>query len=855
MNLKKLLGISLLACGSIFAALKPGESVLINGELSGAEIDQATGMRIKTPDFWALQGNRKYFIYNHKGGPAGTGSVMFTNENNEKTGEISLRQQGLELVPNGKYKISAMVRTKNFQSSNNGVIVFDRGWNRSLGLVKFQANQDWQLMEKEFVLMDSPEYAFAIYACSFKGVLEIADVKLTAISEDALAQTNVSKLGKKLRDPMFVPWKPLLNNIPAENGNSKMTFHFFGKLPEGSANDYNVVYTYADFPAVTVPLSTGENTLVLKGLKKLGDFPLTVKIVSKATKESVYQAEHLATLIDVPEYDASEHKRLNNLVVEVLDKPIAKNAAVQKFEFSMFRDGWVFIAAQNASAEGLEVVLDGKTVIKNSTPRLETFRDILMGRHKLEVKGAANGGRIVARSIPEIYNYCPGVNNGVSENPKFDWEFQKKYVLPAVTTQNGGNIPEDVRDEFFDAGYKWIANLGTTNLKDGEDLKNRLEKCSGMTKPYFQGVSCDEQFFNSVTSILPYTEGMKLFKPTNDHVIYTWITNYPNITGAHNDFMSTCINASHGRGRLISEVYCRTMPTLDDAKDYLDEVIVEKVRSFKRYFPGAINHMGIILGDFNQVPILSLAHHPNVDYKYYLDLQFNIIANNPDCKDMAVTGYWGSYYADHELHRWAFMLTRHYCVEGKKSMLSDKYGFKYDPAFISNGDFDKGFDGWTVVGNVRNDKHPTFASRSQNRWGGNGGQGDTFAVFSKKAGETSSVSRTAKGFEVGKYYCLQFSTVDFNDVKANKLNPRLFGISAKLSDGAEIDNGLSWTHVDKREKGRYKQNNGVARINLHHIVFKATKPEITFTFDNAKSLNGEELGLNYVMLTPFLTEE
>ena len=33
------------------------------------------------------------------------------------------------------------------------------------------------------------------------------------------------------------------------------------------------------------------------------------------------------------------------------------------------------------------------------------------------------------------------------------------------------------------------------------------------------------------------------------------------------------------------------------------------------------------------------------------------------------------------------MLTRHYCVEGKKTMLSDEYGFTYDPHHIVNGDF------------------------------------------------------------------------------------------------------------------------------------------------------------------------
>ncbi|MBO4344631.1 MAG: hypothetical protein J5833_02675, partial [Victivallales bacterium] len=313
-----------------------------------------------------------------------------------------------------------------------------------------------------------------------------------------------------------------------------------------------------------------------------------------------------------------------------------------------------------------------------------------------------------------------------------------------------------------------------------------------MTQPYYNGVSCDEQFFSQVNSILPYTDGMKNFVPFNDHVIYTWITGEPSIVGLHNDFIAECLNTCHGRGRLISEVYCRTQATIEKAKDYLENAIVHRTKAYKSFYPNVIDHWGIILGNFNQVPILSLAHHANVDYKYYLDLQFNLLANHPECKDMAITGYWGSYYADHELHRWSFMLTRHYCVEGKKTMLSDEYGFSYDPGHLKNGDFDRGFDHWSTKGNVTNGKHTGFAAKSHNRWGGNAGVGDTFAVFTKQDAEVSTVTQVAKGLVPGKAYCLQFSTVDYNDVKTNRLNPRKFGINATLGDGAQIRKDLSW---------------------------------------------------------------
>jgi hypothetical protein len=108
-----------------------------------------------------------------------------------------------------------------------------------------------------------------------------------------------------------------------------------------------------------------------------------------------------------------------------------------------------------------------------------------------------------------------------------------------------------------------------------------------------------------------------------------------------------------------------------------------------------------------------------------------------------------------------------------------------------------------------------------------------------------------KGLVPRRKYCLQFATFDVKDVKANRIAPRRFGIAATLSDGAEIDSSLSWVHVDERIKGRYPLNDGVARINLHHIVFTAKAPEIELAFDNASASKGEEIGVNYVSLNPY----
>ena len=156
--------------------------------------------------------------------------------------------------------------------------------------------------------------------------------------------------------------------------------------------------------------------------------------------------------------------------------------AEQTFRFCTVRDGWVFIAAQDAAADSLEITLDGKlTVITAKTPRLETFRDILKGDHTISIKGAANGGQLVIRSIPEIYNYKPCCNSMVSENPPYDWDFQNKYVHYAVTTHNDGVVPEEHQKEFFDAGYKWIDSIGTVYVSADTHKPLLLNACVVMS--------------------------------------------------------------------------------------------------------------------------------------------------------------------------------------------------------------------------------------------------------------------------------------------------------------------------------------------------------------------------------------
>jgi hypothetical protein len=485
--------------------------------------------------------------------------------------------------------------------------------------------------------------------------------------------------------------------------------------------------------------------------------------------------------------------------------------------------------------------------------RQEAFRELGQGERGITVSGAAGGGRVVVRSVAEIFNYPPCVNPQVKENGAYDWAFMKRHVLHAVTTLNGGTLPGEAQAEAKALGLRWLANCGVTSVSGAERMREHLERSAGLTQPQYDGLTSDELFF-ARANIDEYTRALWALRNPEQRLIYTWVVGKPGIPALHTDFMSACLNASKGRGRLLFEAYCHPQPDEAAAAAYLDNMAGETMRRFRATFPGAEAGTGMIFGNFNQIPILSLEHDPAVDFKYFLDMQVNLIANSPDFEGLATTGYWGTYYGDEELARWSFLLMRHYAVEGRREMLSARHGFRYNPGFVANGDFAEGLAGWDVAaaeaGSVRADKVSGYGKNSQGRWGA-GAAGDTVCVMVRREAAANRVSQTVRGLEPGRAYCLQFVTADHGDVTGKRHNPRRYGIDVAL-EGVERLPDRSFVHVDRRKDGRYKHNDNVAKVNLHRIVFRAAASELTLAFHDEAALPGEALMLNYVQLKPYL---
>jgi hypothetical protein len=838
------LGIVILAsCAA--GAVAEGENLLING---GFDAEEAN-----FPEFWSPSSTRDV-ICCRNGGPEGNKASIVLKSDGSTPGTLSARQQGMTLVAGETYKLSGYIKTKGFQSRYAGLVVHNSGWTSAVGITNLPADLEWAFHEKTFTLIpsDNQQYGLAMFAVNPTGEIHFADLKLEAISERARQGSKSQAF--LVAAPRLVPIQPLLNKIP--RANPEITFKFYGILPE-QREAYECLVTAGRDPAplLAAPIRPDGKILVKLAGFACGEYSLNATVRHRETQETILEDVYPISIVDLPPIDGHDIRPLNNLVAELLDQPVKSTASPQSFTFVHPRDGWIFVSITTARhAPDLTVRIDDRdTVITASTDRLEAFRELSRGEHRITVSGNSAEARLTVRSIPEIFNYPPCVNSHVAENGSYGWDFMKKHILVAVTTLNGGVLPGEALGEAKARGLKWLANFNVAPLSDPAEMRDRLEKHAGMTQPQYDGLTSDELFFANAT-MANYTQALRLLRNPEHRLVYTWVVGKPSIPSLHTEFMSACLNASKGRGRLLFEAYCHPQENEEAAAAYLDSMVGETMRRFNAFVPNAAAGTGIVFGNFNQIPIISLEHNPAVDFKYFLDMQVNLIANSPDFKDLATTGYWGTYYGDEELVRWSFKLMRHYAVEGNKDMLSDRYGFKYNPGLLVNGDFADGLNGWTVrpaaEGSLRPHTIAGYGKNSQGRWGG-GSAGDTVCVMTRKTDKPNRISQVAAGLEPGRAYCLQFVTADLGDVTAKKYNPRRYGIDAEL-EGVEILSDKSFVHVDRRNSGRYQDNINVAKINLNRLVFRAKSPTQVIAFHDEKAVPGEELIINFIQLKPYL---
>ena len=838
---KRILILLVALCAVIGLIAQDGQNLILNGNFSE--------LKDGKPDYWTSS-PEPFSVFHKGGGPNGMNylSMCDTGTNGY---ENKVRVKFLTLVPGESYRLSAMIRTTNFTAKRGDLLVIDFGWFHEIGFHNFPKNTDgWQKYEKVIkapISSDTTKYDLVILTIDQKGTLDITDLKLVPLTQKAIAESKSTPVPPLPNIARLFPWTPSLNEVPLSR--PIVSFKWYGSAFDGfKVEDHQVQASSEGYSSPLTPFAYGEPfSFNLKGMKA-GLQKLTVKVIAKADAKVAYEETFLVNLRDIPtEDEATRGRRLNNFTTELINSTVEPD---QTISFSNAHDQWMYFTVKAPSKKEFTMKLDGVKIDDCATGLPEAFRLVPAGHHTLSVDCR---GTLICRSIAELFTCAICEGPRISNFTPFDWEYAKKWILPAVTSCNRGTPTEKQLKECHDSGRIWTGNLYAVNPRTVDIQLKRIDSAlKGLNGR--DGVTADEVFYTN-PELENYTQALKRHPYDRNILIYTWATSDPHMKAMHSDFIATCMNASHGRGKVLKEAYIGVKHLSEKAayKQAYEHMAGYYIIS-KSFYPDFARRSGMILGNFNQLNVISLEWYPEVDYKYFLDMQMHILANEPLFDGLGMTGYWGTHYSDDEMYRWSHALLRHYVVEGQTEMLSKKYGFSYVPGHIVNNDFADGLKGWTVTegekGSVSTGYNKDYSHRNQNRWGdGSAKIGNKFCTMKAIAGKPNTVSQVAKNLIPGKEYMLLFSAGSFDDLQTQKFNPREFGIEATISNAEILPE--SFVFVDKREKGNYAYNNNIARQNLYRYVFKPKATEVTITISDAKAIPGETLMFNYVQVKPF----
>ena len=815
----------------LFGAVEMDDNLVMNGKMNSDQME--------FPPYWAPDAGSNVKL-GPASGPGGMPSLILLPGTQR---ECAVRQNGLNTASNGVYRLSFMYKATGADFSACSIGIAAAGWNAYSGIELKERDCGWKRFEGEVVSRPwksaDTHHFLVFYTIGLaKGSVEFADISLCPANAATAEATDVSEAAKGHRLVRLVPMYPRLDEIPAKNRTVK--FKFFGVLPKGrQASDFVARFSFGNRETEDVDLNDKE--VLARVPDGINEGVVTASIIAKSGGEPpVFSRSYEFAVLPELVYPVVE-KRLNNLCREIFCEKVL--SGLKTWKFGVKRRSWYYISVPGTAE------LDGRAIAASGG---ECFRRLDAGDHELVTHGGA--GTVVLRRIAEIFNYCPYQPASVAQAGVYDQAFWDKYVFPNSTTQCGGWPNDQQRRHVKDLGLEYVFDTGIRDLKDDDDWLRRLEGCAGMKNPLYDGVSGDETFLHEGVNNARATSS--LWRATKAKFtgkgVYTWMVGNPSAAGSDTDFISAAVNSCGGRSRILYEMYMPSQPTEEAARNYIRTRMGTTAAMYESFLPGVLARFGFVFGNFNQYPAITDWTDPATDYKYYMDLQWQILATDPAFDGIGLCGYWGSYYCDEEIHRWSFMLTRHYVIEGSVESLARKHGLSFR-GLLRNGDFENGLDGWRVSPGVKvakDEKIPLYEGRFERVRG----EGATYAEFPVRAadGDGHVLTYALEGLVPGRLYALQFCSFDVVHVKSGAKGAVPTGVRADLGTGAQRVELLSWTYEGV---GANKYSVKRPGINVHHYVFRATSNMTEIAISSRGSPAKMKVGVNAVSVCPYVAAD
>ena len=630
------------------------------------------------------------------------------------------------------------------------------------------------------------------------------------------------------------------------------------------------------------PLSPGstlsEVVLTAHGLEP-GTY--TVRGVVRDAAGETISAAQPAELVWPAKPVATPGARVLNNVVSELANTGALPASPGSVEFTNPRHGWVFFSLETDedAGEAMELQLTSPAGIRKirlergpDQRALESMRQLPGGSHALAVHGSgrARVKRVVIRSIPEIvFSYYP-VRPAVRAYGPYDESYMRKHVYRNVNGIVSYRYADTtaIRDRvkaWRDSGRSWfttrfdVAKISGREYSAAQVYEYLLEDATYKT-PLVDGALGSELWGGDNPALVHWSEAVRrMASDRPGKRFYPW-------TGA-------LYNGPYGRGfmqalmetgsKYLYKRYLREQPTPMHARLLFQDSLSKPMQGW-RQVPNGESGLVICMGNFMSAPHESHNVNPAVDYKVYMDLMYNTIANDPAFLGLGGVMEYPSILADEEYIRWAAKLWRHYCIEGKTNMLSEIHGFRYGLDHLDNPDFDDGLRGWSLElaeeGTMAG-KRMRGLGWMQSRYPLAYDHGDSFLWTKRSAKGPNVASQTIRGLERGRTYSLKVYVSDYGDFCKGLSVKNRHTVSLRIED-VEMVPERCFQHVALNLfKGHTPFERGTHPcVNFHQRVFRAGGEQAKLVVSDWASDDepggpiGQELMLNFFELAPYLED-
>ncbi len=572
---------------------------------------------------------------------------------------------------------------------------------------------------------------------------------------------------------------------------------------------------------------------------------------------------------------------LNNMVFEILRKENLKLKRANKpieWKINLPYKCWVHVSAEvkttgrSAMSISIDTGMRDSIIHFNSgkAPRQEGVRFLDAGEHTITAWGVRLTDDSIIREmtirvIPEMI--FAGVPNSSVEMGYLDFDFLEKDVLPNITSLVGEGTGVDYpRLRIWKAmGRRLYQEQNIPTRDNPKDMPRPLTadyaykwwtEGQGFADPLFDGVIADE-FIGSGNGahIIAYNKAIQRIAANPEYrnkSVHIWGTEMYNPSDMM-DMLKTVQKAGY---KICWELYKAECTTEEEMDKWLKGYLKRTMAKWDQGYPGVTRYMIPALATFSIVHI-GVDAWPQTDFKVHLDKQFHYFANAPEFFGLFGVSNWIGRYTNEEYVRWYGRLARHYCIEGKRNLLSEEYGYKYCPGIILNSDFSEKLKHWNT-----DQAEPGSITTGQIGYLGSlvgywapVDAGQTYAAMQRSDKKPNILSQALRNVTPGKCYSVKITAVDLDDALAAKSGGKGGKAAPEIGvriEGAERVEDRCLNVVKTAVKSRKNVN-----VRSIRYVFRAKKDNPTLIITDWPNGNspggpvGRRIAINCVQVAPY----